>query len=129
MAKGYSQKPRIDYSETYAPVVRMDSLRFLVTIVAYHHLHFHTIDIKGTYLNAILNEEIYLVQPPGFEDGTKHIWKLLKSLYGLKQAGREWNTLLNKAFTKMKFRKLMADQCVFIRGSGKDLLIVGVHVD
>jgi len=99
VAKGYAQRPGYDYLETHSLVVRLKSIRALLAIAATCKLYMHQIDIKGAYLNGILKERVYMWQPEGFEDGTGCICLLVKSLYGLKQAGREWNIEMD---TKMQ---------------------------
>lgn len=65
VAKGFTQQPGVDFSETYAPVVRMDLLRLLLALAAAYRLKIHVVDIVGAYLNSKLQETIYLTQPPG----------------------------------------------------------------
>ena len=71
-------------------------------------------DVVGAYLNGELNETIYMEQPPGYEDGTGRVCKLLRPLYGLKQSGAIWNKKLNSEFLNLHFRRLLSDQCVYI---------------
>ena len=93
VAKGYSQRPGVDYFETYSPVVRYPSLRGLLSLAAQHDWEVHHMDVKAAYLNGELQETIYMRQPEGFEVQGKEDWVCLleKGLYGLKQAGRVWN--------------------------------------
>ena len=90
--------PGIDFNQTYSPTIRMTSIRFILAIACQHNLELRQVDVKGAYLNGVLEEDIYMRQPKGFvkegEEGL--ICKLHKSLYGLKQLGRVWhNTLKN----------------------------------
>ena len=103
VAQGYSQIPGMDYFETFAPVVRHDSLRAMLAIAAIRNLEIRQLDIKGAYLNGDLQEEIYMRQPEGFDDGSGRVCRLYKTLYGLKQSGREWNRKLNKRLTELGF--------------------------
>ena len=89
----------------------------------------HVVDIMGAYLNGTLEEVIFMVQPPEYDDGTGRVWQLLKPLFGLKQAGWAWNNELNKAFQKMNFTQLFSDQCVYIRVTDHDLLITSIHIN
>ena len=88
VAKGYQQKEGLDYFDTYSPVTRITSIRMLIAIAALHNLDIHQIDVKTAFLNADLNEEIYMEQPEGFiVKGKEHkVCKSVKSLYDLKQA-------------------------------------------
>ena len=87
VAKGFSQIPGIDFTETFAPVLRLDTLRLLLALATKLNLVIHVVNIMGAYLNGTLDEEIYMKQPPGFKDGTDRVCKLARTLYGLKQSG------------------------------------------
>jgi len=92
LAQGSSQVPGVDYLDTFAPVARLASIRAVLAIAAVENLKIHQIDIKGAYLNGVLNsqETIYMRQPPGYSDNTSKVCRLIKTLYGLKQSGRRW---------------------------------------
>lgn len=131
VAKGYSQIPGIDFMETYAPTIRLETFRFLIALAARHNLKIHGMDVVAAYLNGKLNEDVYMDQPPGFNDGTGRVGHLRLSLYGLRQSGHNWNKTLDAAFKKLGFARLLADQCVYIRRQSPTSLpvIVAVHVD
>jgi hypothetical protein len=82
----------LDFSETYAPVARLESIRILLAYASYHGFKIYQMDVKSTFLNGPIKEEVYVEQPPGFEDSEYpiHVYKLSKALYGLKQAPRAW---------------------------------------
>ena len=88
VARGFSQQPGIDYGETFAPVSRLDTVRFVLVIAAQNKWPIYQMDVKSAFLNGVLNEEVYVCQPLGFEvKGQEHrVYKLKKALYGLKQA-------------------------------------------
>ena len=90
VAKGYRQKEGLDYFDTYSPVTRITSIRMLIDIAALHNLEIHQMDLKTTFLNGELDEEIYMEQPEGFivPGNESKVCRLVKSLYGLKQAPR-----------------------------------------
>jgi len=92
-------------------------------------LRVHQIDIKGAYLNGILKETIYMRQPEGFTDGTDRVCKLNKTLYGLKQSGREWNNQLDLGLQTFGFTRLLSDPCAYVRREDKDFQIITVWVD
>lgn len=86
VAQGFTQIPGLDYFETFAPVIRLETLRLLLAIAAQFDLKAHVVDIVGAYLNGKLKEEIYMKLPPGYNDGSGDVWKLERTLYGLKQS-------------------------------------------
>jgi hypothetical protein len=89
VAKGYSQCPGFDFKETFTSTIRYSTIWIILAIAALEDLELHSVDISHTYLNGNLEEEIYMKQPEGFEvGGLEFVYKLKKSLYGLKQAGR-----------------------------------------
>ena len=90
VVKGFTQKERIDYMETFSPVSKKDSLRIILTLVAHFDLELQQMDVKTTLLNGKLEEEVYMKQPKGFpsSDGEKLVCKLKKSIYGLKQENK-----------------------------------------
>jgi len=87
---GYSQEEGIDYDETYAPVARLESIRLLLAYACYMNFKLYQMDVKSAFLNGFIKEEVYVEQPPGFENEKfpNHVFKLKKALYGLKQAPR-----------------------------------------
>jgi hypothetical protein len=129
VAKGFSQIPGVDFTDTFAPVVRLETFRTLMAIAARYRLNIHTMDVVGAYLNGKLDEIIYMEQPHGYEDGTNKVCKLLRPLYGLKQSGAIWNKKLNSEFLNLGFTRLIADQCVYIRRNELGIVIIAVHVD
>lgn len=92
VAQGYSQQEGIDYTETFAPVARLEAIRLLLSYAINHDIILYQMDVKSAFLNGVIEEEVYVKQPPGFEDlkHPDHVYKLKKSLYGLKQAPRAW---------------------------------------
>ena len=90
IVKGFTQIEKIDYNETFSPVSEKDSFRIIMALVANFDLELHQIDMKTTFLNGDLEEEVYMKQLEGFScnDGEHLVCKLKKSTYGLKQASR-----------------------------------------
>jgi hypothetical protein len=104
VAKGYSQRPCFDFKETFAPTVRYSTIHIVLALTALEDLELRSVDISHAYLNGTLEEEIYMKQPEGFEvGGPDHVCKLVKLLYGLKQAGRVLNKTLHSALSSMGF--------------------------
>jgi histone deacetylase 1/2 len=86
-------------------------------------------DIKGAYLNSILEEEIYMKQPDGFDDRSGHVLKLHLALYGLKQAGHAWHQKLKTELIKLGFSQSSANECIFIWLNGATIEVITVYVD
>jgi hypothetical protein len=95
IAKGCAQRPGYDYIETHSPVVRLETMQAIMALAPTWKLLMCQMDVKGAYLNGRLKERVYMLQPEGFNDGTGHVCLLIKTLYGLKQSGREWNIELD----------------------------------
>ena len=129
VAQGFSQIPGVDYSDTFAPVVRFDSLRTVLALAAINDWEVQAIDIKGAYLAAELKEELYMRQPEGFADGTDDVLQLKKAIYGLKQAGHDFHELLKTLLTNAGFEKCPADPGVFVRREGSKVVVLTVWVD
>ena len=88
VAKGYAQQYDVDYFETFAPVCKMKTIRFIMAVACQYDLDLHQADVASAYLYGTLKEEVYMEQPVGYEKGEGMVCKLVKGLYGLKQAGR-----------------------------------------
>jgi len=133
VAKGYNQVQGIDYHETFAPTARITSVRVLLQIAVQHNLIVHQMDVKTAYLNAPIDCEMYVDQPEGFEVSSftheKLVCKLNKSLYGLKQSGRNWNCLLHTFFSDNGFTQSSVDTCVYSKHIDNNVVIVLIWVD
>jgi hypothetical protein len=131
VTKGYVQKEGVNFSEVFASVARLESVRVLLAIVAHHSWEVHHMDAKSTFLNGDLEEVVYVQQPPGFIDDN-HLSKALqlhKTLYGLRQAPRAWNTKLDSTLLSLGFRRCISKDRVYTRGNTEHRLIVGVYID
>jgi hypothetical protein len=113
VARGFSQVLGKDYNETFAPTVRLDTLRMFLAIVAKEDLECSHFDIKNAFTESHLKEEIYLAPPQGIQVQKGHVLHALRSLYGLKQAGRDWSLLLKSELLKMDFVQSLADPCLY----------------
>ena len=102
VARGFSQQPGIDYGETFAPVARLDTVRFVLAIAAQNKWPIYQMDVKYSFLNGLLNKEVYVNQPPRFEFKVQEhrVYKLKKSLSGLKQSLRAWYSMIDKYLRK-----------------------------
>ena len=92
VAKGFHQQPGLDYNETFSHVVKLATIRTILCLAVTKSWPLRKLDIKNVFLNGILREEVYMTQPPGFEDPHRpqHVCRLQKAIYGLKQAPRAW---------------------------------------
>ena len=132
VAKGYSQVQGSDYSETFAPTPKMSTIRMLMQISAENNLTVHQMDVKTAYLNAPIDCEVYLTQPEGFEvkqGDVKLVWRLHKSLYGLKQSGRNWNFVLCEFFSQQGYKQSKVDVCLFTKIEVKHMTMIIIWVD
>lgn len=127
VAKGCSQKPGIDYSETFSPVVRYNSIRFLMSLAVRYDLKIHQMDAVTAFLQGDLDEEIFMEQPEHYDDGSGRVCRLNRSIYGLKQAGRQWNHKLDQALRKFGLNKSKLDPCIYF--SGKLSILIAIYVD
>ena len=130
VAKGFSQRYGRDYKETFAPVINSVSLRLLLTIAAQQRLRVRQFDIPNAFLKGILKEPVFMYQPEGHvESSSLHVCKLLKTIYGLKQASKEFYDMLKLWLISIGFSPLHSDPCVYLKKHNKDVLYVGTHVD
>ena len=133
VAKGYSQKENIDYFETFSPTVNMTSVRMLILTAVNENMLVHQINVKTAYLNAPIDCELYVKQPEGYkivgENGEELVWRLNKSLYGLKQSGRNWNHVLHNFLVGEGFIQSSTDPCVYSRGEGNSRVLIIFWVD
>lgn len=128
---GNHQRFGEDFFETYAPVLRYESLRLLLAFAIFHDLEIHQMDVEGAFLQAELDEEIYVRPPEGYRD-PKHphkVWRLVKSLYGLKQAPMIWNQKIDGLLKSKGYTPMQADPCVYIRWEEDKVTIVSLFVD
>ena len=133
VAKGFTQKHGIDFHETFAPVAKHTTIRTAFAIAAAENYNVNQMDVNTAYLHADVEEDLYMEQPEGFEimgeNNTKLVCKLKKSLYGLKQSGRNWNQTLDKALKEFGFSKSKVDPCMYVlRNDGKVLILI-IYVD
>ena len=109
VAKGFTQVHGINFFETWTPVGRYATLRMLLSVCAVEDLETKHVDIKCAFLNGVLEREVYMVQPPMFNDGSGRFWRLKKAMYGLKQAAREWHRALAKLLFDLGFERCASD--------------------
>jgi hypothetical protein len=108
-AQSFSQRPGVDYSHTFTPAVKISTLRTNLAFAASHGMHAHSADIETAFLNADLQEEIFMRQPNGAHGGTPKVMCLLQIVYGLKHASREWYSLFNYTLTSIGLTRSTSD--------------------
>ena len=130
VAQGFSQKFGTDYDETFCPVVRMESIRTLIALAIQNGLKLHQIDVTTAFLNGELKEEVFMKQPEGFivKGQEDLVCRLKRSIYGLKQSPRCWNSALDSQLKKMGFIQADSGPCIY-RASEGETFFIGVYVD
>lgn len=126
VAKGFTQQHNIDYFETFAPVMRYNSIRMLLAFAAAQNLSIWQMDIVTAYLQGDVDAEIYMELPEGFEKNNK-VCKLHRSIYGLKQSGKMWNDKKDAALKSFGLIRSKADSCIYI--NEKKDLVIAIYVD
>ena len=130
VAQGYSQQYGQDYDETFSPVVRFESLRTVIALAVQNGLKLHQMDVTTAFLNGKLKEEVYMKQPEGYTVKGKEdlVCRLKKSIYGLKQSPRCWNSALDSHLKKMGFIQTNGDPCLYMASEG-EMFLIAVYVD
>ncbi|WRX21065.1 Reverse transcriptase [Theobroma cacao] len=131
VAQGYNQEEGIDYDETFAPVARIEAIRLLLAFTCFMNLKLYQMDVQSAFLNGFIQKEVYIEQPPSFEDFEKldHVFKLHKALYGLKQAPRAWYERLSNFLVEKGYVRGSIDTTLFIKRYLNDLIVVQIYVD
>jgi hypothetical protein len=131
VAKSYSQVEGLNFDETFAPVSTLESIYILLSYATHHDFMLYQIDVKSAFLNGSIKEEVYVEQPPGFEDEeySNHVYKLYKKLYELNQAPRAWYECLMNFLIDNGFRIGKVDSTIFTRKVDKDIFVCQIYVD
>jgi hypothetical protein len=131
VAKDFKQIHGVDYDETFSPVAMLKFVQILLAIVTYFDYEIWKIDVKTTFLNGNLTQDVYMTQFEGFvnpkNDG--NICKLQKSIYGLKQASRSWDLLFDEVVKEFGFIKNVEEPCVYKKVSGSVVVFLVLYID
>jgi hypothetical protein len=130
VTKGFSQREGVDYEETFAHVARYSSIRAVISLAAEKGRRVHQMDVKAAFLNGVVEEEVYVEHPEGFEVGSRetHVCRLRRALYGLKQAPRAWYSRIDSYLREMGFQRSEADPNLYFLAGEKPLILV-LYVD
>lgn len=128
-ARGFLQRYGVDYTETFAPVVRYDSLRVVLALVTHLDLEMLQFDVRMAFLYGDLDETIYMKIPEGLTADENIVYKLNKSLYGLKQAPRCWNRKFHEFLDRFNFRTSPADKCIYTGVTDGHTVYLALFVD
>ncbi|GJZ94208.1 putative ribonuclease H-like domain-containing protein, partial [Tanacetum coccineum] len=131
VAQGYTQEEGIDYDEVFALVARIEAIRLFLAYASFMGFIVYQMDVKSAFLYGTIEEEVYVCQPPGFEDPQfpDKVYKVEKALYGLHQAPRAWYETLSTYLFANRFRRGTIDMTLFIKKDKGDILLVQVYVD
>ncbi|GJV44346.1 putative reverse transcriptase domain-containing protein [Tanacetum coccineum] len=131
VAQGHRQEEGIDYDEVFAPVARIEAIRLFLAFASYMGFMVYQMDVKSAFLYGEIEEEVYVTQPKGFEDPhfPKHVYRVVKALYGLHQAPRAWYARLSTFLLKHNYRRGTIDKTLFIKKNSRDIILVQVYVD
>jgi hypothetical protein len=131
VVKGYAQIFGVDFSETFAPVARLDTIRILLPVAAQKGWKIIQLDVKSAFLNGYLQEEIFVEQPKGFvvRGEEEKVYLLKKALYGLKQAPRAWYSRIDEHLLKLDFKKSLSESTLYIRNSNSDYIVISLYMD
>jgi hypothetical protein len=131
VARGFSQKEGIDYEDTFTSVARYTLIRTIIALAAKMKWKLHQMDVKTTFLNGVIEEEVYIEKPQGFEveDRKSHVCKLKKFLYGLKQAPRAWYGRIDSFLTSLGFTKSKTDSNLYFKVMNDEPVILLLYAD
>nr|GEZ77068.1 putative ribonuclease H-like domain-containing protein [Tanacetum cinerariifolium] len=131
VAQGNTQEEGIDYDEVFAPVARIKAIRLFLAYASFIGFTVYQMDVKSAFLYGTIDEEVYVMQPPGFQDLAFPAkgYKVEKAMYGLHQALRAWYGTLSKYLLMNGFQRGTIDQTLFIRRKREDFILVQVYVD
>ncbi|KAL0283093.1 UNVERIFIED_CONTAM: Retrovirus-related Pol polyprotein from transposon TNT 1-94 [Sesamum angustifolium] len=129
VSKGYNQIAEIDYMDNFSPVAKEVTIRTFLAVAATLDWHIHKLDINNAFLHDFLDEEIYVVPPEGYLVLDGHVCKLRRSLYGLKQASRQWNQEFTSKLVDYGFIQSKNDHCLFTKSMTNGFITLLVYVD
>nr|GFA35604.1 retrovirus-related Pol polyprotein from transposon TNT 1-94 [Tanacetum cinerariifolium] len=131
VAQGHRQEGGIDYDEVFTPVARIEAIRLFLAFASYMGFMVYQMDVKSAFLYREIEEEVYVTQLKGFEDprNPRHVYRVVKALYGLHQASRAWYARLSTFLLKHHYRRGTIDKTLFLKKDSRHIILVQVYVD
>lgn len=131
MNKGFHQTQMVDFFETFSPVVKPCTIRVVLSLTVMHHQPIRQLNINNAFLNGVLTKDVFMHQPEGFVhlQYLSHVCKLVKALYGIKQASRAWYDILKSSLLQWGFTASKSDTSLFILHRAGHVIVVLIYVD
>jgi hypothetical protein len=131
VAQGFSQVEGLDFGETFAPIAHLEAIRILLAFATSKRFKHYQIDVKNSFLNGVIQEKVFVRQPPGFKNPKypNRVYKFSKTLYGLKQAPQAWYARLKTFLLEHGYVMGSVDKTIFTLKYGNDFLLVQIYVD
>ncbi|MCO5613252.1 hypothetical protein L7F22_067528 [Adiantum nelumboides] len=131
VAKGYAQTKGLDYDEAFSSVAKMTTVRLVIAMASMFDWKLRQMDVNNAFLNGDLEEEVYMIQPEGYEhlEFPYYVCRLKKALYGLKQAPRAWCEKITRFLKNIGFKQSTADHSLFLNHVDGEILVIVLYVD